>query len=83
MAHYSRIAKKLRLRDAGELEFGEKLCQECGTQLRLGQEILPRDKAEKIYPKTFSYCPKCKKRIDVVFVPRFPTRPMKFEPHDD
>ena len=82
MAHYKKIAKKLGLNDVGELEFGKKLCEECGTQLRIGEEILPKDKAEKIYPNTFSYCPKCKKRGEVVLIPRI-ARPIKVEPHDD
>ncbi len=83
MAHYNKIAKELNLKDVGELEFGEMFCKDCGTKLRVGEEILSKDKAQKIYPCKFSYCPKCKKRVDVVSSPRFPTRPMKFKPHDD
>ena len=86
MAHYNKIAKKLGLKDIEnpkQLGFGEVLCEDCGTKLRLGEEILPKDKVKKIYPNIFSYCPKCKKRINVVFVPRFPNPPIEFETHKD
>jgi len=82
MANFSKIAEELGLKDVGELEFGKKFCKDCGTKLRLGEEILPEDRAQKIYPREFSYCPQCEKIVELVYIPRFPTRPIKI-PHND
>ena len=83
MAHHNQIAKKLGLKDEGKLELGEKICKVCGTRLRIGEEILPKDKANKLYPSKFSYCPVCKKRVSVVFSPRVNPKPINFEPDND
>jgi len=83
MANFRKIAEELGLEDVGELEFGEKFCRDCGTRLRVGKEILSKDKAQKIYPREFSYCPQCEKIVELVSVPRFPTRPINFGPHND
>ncbi|MFH1036672.1 MAG: hypothetical protein V1756_01205 [Patescibacteria group bacterium] len=76
MAHFNKIAKSLDLRDVGELELGEKECKGCKTPLRVGDEILPKDREKKIFPRRFSYCPKCKTKVKVVLSPRF-TQPIK------
>jgi len=73
MANFNRIAKKLGLEDAGEATIGDKNCRECGTRLRFGKDG---------QDYTWSYCPKCQKRIDTVFMPRLQPG-IKVAPHDD
>jgi len=71
--NFKKIAKKLDLEDVGEATFGDKSCQDCGTALRFGKD-------EREY--TWSYCPKCRKRISTVLIPRFQP-PIPVTPHDD
>ena len=67
------IAKKLGLNDMGKATIGDKTCQDCGANLRFGKD-------EQEY--TWSYCPKCQKKIVTVFIPRFQP-PIEVAPHND
>jgi uncharacterized protein (UPF0212 family) len=73
MANFRKIAGKLGLEDQGEASFGDKICPDCGTGLRFGQD------GGKY---TWSYCPKCRTRIQSVLIPRFPPR-IKVPSHND
>lgn len=73
MANFRRIARKLELEDEGEAAFGDKVCPDCGTGLRFG-----KDGQEY----TWSYCPKCRKKIQSVLMPRFPPG-IKVSSHND
>jgi len=56
---------------------GEKTCKDCNGALRLGEE-----KKEKVTPKIFAYCPRCRKRDRLVYEGRFQPG-IKMERHDD
>lgn len=62
MFNFKKIAKQLGLKDEGKAAFGDKVCSECGTDLRFGTD-------KNKY--TWSYCPKCRKKIQTVLMPRF------------
>jgi phage FluMu protein Com len=75
MAKFKRIAKKLGLEDlGGDVPSRDKTCRDCGKGLRLGKN--PKNNYLE------SYCPKCKKIVCTIAVPRFPS-PIRIVPHDD
>lgn len=73
MAGFKKIAKELGLEDLNQDFPGDKICKSCGGKLRLGKDKNNYGQA---------YCPKCKKIIRTVFMPRF-SPGIKVEPHDD
>lgn len=68
---YRKIAKKLELKDVGEANIGDRY-HFCGERLRFGEDDNNR---------TVSYCPRCRKTVATIKVPRFTT--IKVSPHDD
>lgn len=73
MPNFKKIAKKLGLEDLEKDFVGDKECKDCGGKLRLGM-------GQNRYG--YSYCPKCKKIISTVSMPRF-SKSIKLLPHND
>ena len=73
MANFKKIAKELGLEDLNQDLPGDKTCENCGGKLRLGRDKNSYDQ---------SYCPKCRKIVRTVLVPRFPPG-VKIKPHND
>jgi uncharacterized protein (UPF0212 family) len=68
-----KIAKSLGLKYVKGEVPGEKNCQKCQSELQLGTD-------ENGYTQAF--CPKCKKIVKTVYVPRF-SPGIKVESHND
>jgi len=73
MPIFRKVAKKLGLKDVGKATLFATICDNCGEELRSGRDQ---------FGQTHIYCPKCKKIIATVKIPRF-SPPQKFPPHDD
>jgi hypothetical protein len=72
MGRIASMARKLKLEDGG-LYINHK-CS-CGADTRLGKD------GDGI---TWSWCPQCKVKLVMVYIPRFPRGSLiKVEPHDD